>query len=264
MEKIKTTKEELTNIIVKYLREKSKNMGDKTNIVLPIEYSNWTSGWGRDSKWSHTDISLGGVRQKMTRLIGTPNPIKIDGYESVTKTYTFTDRELTQHQFINILSAAIAIANVRGKVNYDECGDGYWCPKTYRFKNVELFAKPCKEFVSLYRLLEKCANKSLGETEVFFARVCGKRSSWSESGKRSYLCYDAKQCQEIIDAIRKHRTSKDVLTFAIEECFSHGDEYDYEIAQYQESEWYGSNQAKLHITIKTPSGKVKADYKFGA
>ena len=112
-------------------------------------------------------------------------------------------------------------------------------------------------------MLEKYANKSLGETEVFYARVCGKRSSWSECGTRKYLCYDAKRCQAIINTIRKCRTSKDSFGFDVEECFSHGDDYDYEIAQHQESEWYGSNQAKLHIIIKTPSGRVKVDYKFG-
>ena len=233
------SKERLVKLIADHIKKSFKQMGNKTNCKLDIELSNWSSGFGRNSKWAYSEIKFGG------------------------NSYTYDDKEIDDAAFIRMLNDAVALSNVRCKVYSQTYGDGFWTPQEVRFERVEIYAKPCKEFTSLYKLLEKYANKSLGETEVFFARVCGKRSSWSESGTRSYLCYDAKQCQNIIDTIRKHRTSKDTLRFDVEECFSHGDDYDYEIAQYQESEWYGSNQAKLHITIKTPNGKVKADYKFG-
>ena len=233
------TREQVTNLIAKHIKECFKTMGSRTNMNLDIDLSNWVCGMGRDKKWSNSEIRFGG------------------------NSYIFKDKEITHAAFIRMLNDAVALSNVRCKVYSQTYGDGCWIPQEVRFERLEIYAKPCKEFTNLYKLLEKYANKSLGETEVFFARVCGKRSSWSESGTRQYLCYDAKQCQNIIDTIRKHRTSKDTLRFDVEECFSHGDDCDYNIAQYQESEWYGSNQTKLHITIKTPNGKVKADYKFG-
>lgn len=240
MEKIENvSKDKLVKQIADYIKQSFKRMGTKTNCELNIELQNWMCGFAKNQKWSSSEIVVG------------------------RKTYVYRDKEIDDAAFIRILNDAVALSNVRCKVYSKTYGDGYWTPKEVRFERVEIYAKPCKEFISLYKLLEKYADKSLGETEVFFARVCGKRSSWSESGTRQYLCYDAKQCQNIIDTIRKYRTSRDTLRFDVEECFSHGDDYDYEIAQYQETEWYGSNQAKLHITIKTPSGKVKADYKFG-
>ena len=233
-------KERLVKQIVDYIKKSYKQMGSKTNCNLGIEIHNWVSGFGRNQVWSRTEINVGDTA------------------------YIYTNKKVDDEEFVRILNDAVALSNIRCKVYSQTYGDGYWTPREVRFERVEIYAKPCKEFVSLYKMLERYANKSLSETDVFFARVCGKRSSWSESGARQYLCYDAKQCQNIIDEIRKHRASKDTLRFEVEECFSHGDECEYKIAQYQESEWYGSNQTKLHITINSPKGKVKADYKFGA
>ena len=236
-------KDKLVKKIADYIKKMSrtlKEMGSGTQCELNIELHNWVSGFGRNQVWSKTEIDVGDIA------------------------YNYTDKEVDDAAFIRILNDAISLSNVRCKVYSQTYGDGYWTPRIVRFEKVEIFPNASKEFITLTKMLEKYTNKTIGETDVFFARVCGKRSSWSESGKRHYLCYDSQKCQAIIDEIRKHKASKDTLTFDVEECFSHGDEYDYNIAQYQESEWYGSNQAKLHITIKTPSGKVKADYKFGA
>jgi hypothetical protein len=233
------SKERLARHIADYIKKTFKQMGSRTNCELDIRLNNWGSRLNGKWHWSRTEIEF-------------DNTI-----------YEYKDKQVDDVAFIRILNDAVALSNVRCKVYNQTYGDGYWTPQETRFERVEIYAKPCKEFITLYKMLEKYANKSLGETEVFYARVCGKRSSWSECGTRKYLCYDAKQCQAIIDTIRKYRTSKDSFGFDVEDCFSHGDDYDYEIAQHQESEWYGSNQAKLHIIIKTPSGRVKADYKFG-
>jgi len=234
------SKERLVKLIADHIKKSFKQMGTLTNCNLDIRLDNWGCRMNGKWTWHTSEIKFG------------------------DNSYIYKDKQIDDAAFIRILNDAIALSNVRCKVYSQTYGDGYWTPKETHFERVEMYAKPCKEFITLYKMLEKYANRTLGETEVFFARVCGKRSSWSESGERQYLCYNAKQCQNIIDTIRKHRTSKDSFGFEVEECFSHGDDYDYEIAQYQESEWYGSNQTKLHITIKTPSGKVKADYKFGA
>ena len=51
--------------------------------------------------------------------------------------------------------------------------------------------------------------------------------------------------------------SSDKLTFTIKENLSHGDETDYRIAQYQESEWYGSFANNITLEVTTPKGKSK-------
>ena len=244
MEKKTITREKLVSVMAKFIKEQSKQMGSKTHIELPIEITSWSSGFGRNSQWAHTDIEIGEYRDKVI--------------------YTFTDKEITDEQFVYMLNDALSKSNVMGKVYADTYGDGYWTPKQTIFRRIEIYAKPCKEFQLLSDYIKKYAGKTIGNTDVFHVRVCGKRSSWSDSSAYRYLCYDAKKCQTIIDTMRAKRTSKDALKVEIEEYFSHGDEGDYRCAMYQESEWYGCRGAKLHFTIKTPTGKVKADYKFGA
>jgi hypothetical protein len=241
-QKKQVTREKLTSILAKFIKECQKSMGDKTNIELPINYESWCSGCGRNSKWSHTDIIVGSYPNKTT--------------------YTFTDRELTQEQFITMLKNAVAQSKVNAKVFYDECGDGYWCDKEYRFKRVEIFAKPCKEFITLRKYVEKYTHLTIGDLDAYYVDVCGKRSSWSDSGRYYYLCYDAKECKKILDAIKAKKGSKDVLKVSVEEYFDHGDEGDYQCAMYQESEWYGHRGTKVCVKVATPSGKVKLNKEF--
>jgi hypothetical protein len=138
------------------------------------------------------------------------------------------------------------------------CGDGYWSPKVTYFRRVEIYSKPCKEFNSLRKYIEKYADFTLGEVDVFDVSVCGKRSSWSDSGRYDYLCYNANMCSEIERYIKANRTSKDKVSVKVEEYFSHGDETDYKIAQYQESEWYGYRGKLIVVEVTTPKGKTKA------
>ena len=244
MEKKTITREKLVSVMAKFIKEQSKQMGSKTHIELPIEITSWSSGFGRNSQWAHTDIEIGEYRDKVI--------------------YTFTDKEITDEQFVRMLNRALEESKVRGKVFADVCGDGYWTKQITYFRRIEIYAKPCKEFTILANMIQKYSGKTIEGTDVFHVRVCGKRSSWSDSRDYSYLCYEPNQCKAIIDTIRSKKTSKDALKVEIEEYFSHGDEEDYRCAMHMESEWYGCRGAKLHLTIKTPSGKVKADCKFGA
>lgn len=228
------TREQVTKLIAAYIKESFKKMGTRTNQNLDVELHNWCSGFGRNSKWSYSDIEVGNDH------------------------YIFKDKEIDDAEFIRILNDAIAISKVRGKVFYDTYGDGYWTPKETRFKRVEIYAKPCKEFISLAKMIEKYAKFTIGETDVFDVRVLGKRSSWSDCGHYDYLCYNDKKCQAIADYIRKSRTSKDTLSVEIAAYSSHGDDMDYKCAQYHESEWYGYRGARLNVKVTTPSGKIKA------
>jgi hypothetical protein len=244
MEKKTITREKLVSVMAKFIKEQSKQMGDKTHIELPIEISNWSSGFGRNSKWAHTDIEIGEYRDKVI--------------------YTFTDKEITDEQFVYMLRKALEESKVRGQVFADVYGDGCWTPKQTIFRRVEIYAAPCKEFTTLAKLIQKYSGKTIGGTDVFHVSVCGKRSAWSDSSAYRYLCYEPNQCKAIIDTIRTKKTSKDALKVEMEGYFSHGDEEDYRCAMHMESEWYGCRGVKLHLTITTPSGRIKSDYKFGA
>lgn len=264
-EKKQVTREKLIDIIAKAMRDESKSMGDKTNVIFPIKYENWYSGCGNNSKWHSSRITLFGAKtKKVKELIGTPRCIEIERTEIVDMVYTFTDKEITHKQFIDILNLALAKARVRGRVVYKEWEDctGYRYTTQYYFKRVELFSKPCKEFNSLYNYVEKYGKFTIGDLDVYQVNICGKRSSYSDSGRYYYLCYDAKMCKAILDAIRKFKGSKDILKVSTKEYVDHGDEGDYRCAQYQESEWYGHRGNKLCVEVTTPTGKLKLNKEF--
>jgi hypothetical protein len=240
--KMQVTREELTNILGKYIKDCQKKMGDKTNIKLPIKIENWCCGMGRNKKWSHTDIIVGNY---LDRTI-----------------YTFTDKEITDDRFVCMLQKAIAEYSVIGRVLYETYGGGYFSDGQTIFRGVEVYGKPCKEFTSLANAINKFCGFCLGNFDVFGVNVCGKRSSWSDSGSNKYLCYNAKLCQKILNDIKEKRTSKDKINVKVKDYFSHGDEGDYQCAMYQESEWYGHRGNKLQVTITTPSGKEKLNEEY--
>lgn len=242
MEEKQVTREHLTLLLAKFIKDCQKGMGDKTNIDLPIDIENWNCGTGRYAKWSHTNIIVGSYPNKTT--------------------YKFTDREITNEQFVSMLKDAIAKSNVRARVVYDECGDGYWSNKVVIFRRVEVFAKPCKEFQLLADYVKKYANFTIKDDDVYYVRVCGKRSTYDDSGRYNYLCYDARTCNEILSSIKAKRTSKDKLNVSIKNYLNHGDEMDYRCAMHQESEWYGHRGQMLFVEVTTPKGKVKMTKEF--
>ena len=227
------TREQVTALMADYIKLSFKHL-KTTNANLDIELNNWCSGFGRNSTWSYSEVVVG------------------------DNSYIFKDKKIDDAELIRMLNNAIATTNVRCKVFSQTYGDGYWTPKETRFERVEIYAAPCKEFVKLAKMIEKYANFSLHETDIFDVRVCGKRSSWSDSGRYDYLCYNADKCNAIADYIRTNRKGKDVLSINVEEYFSHGDDMDYKCAMYQESEWYGCRGNKLAVKVTTPNGKVKA------
>jgi hypothetical protein len=213
-------------------------MGTTTNKKVPLELNNWASGFGRNSKWCRSEIRVG------------------------QDVYEFTDREITEKDFIDMLKRALADSGVSGKVHYDECGDGYWCPKTYYFKGIRVYGEVCKEFINLNKLLKKYGNKTIEEHSVFYVDVCGKRSSWSDTGRKLFLDYAPKMCARIIDYINHNRLRGWKVAISTDAFFSHGDEMDYKVAQYQESEWYGTRGTMLVVDIKNSKGENKLHETF--
>jgi hypothetical protein len=98
---------------------------------------------------------------------------------------------------------------------------------------------------------------TLADNDIYGVHICGKRSSYSDSGDYRYLCYNKENCKNIVDLITAVCDDKDTLHFKVEEFLDHGDEGDYRAAQYHESEWYGSRGQNLHIIVKDQDGKEK-------
>lgn len=234
------TREQLIILVAKHIKECSKKLSeDRPNIEVNVSHSNWVCG-GKDKKWSHSRIYFG------------------------DKGYNFYDKEITDKDFLVMMETALKESNCKGRIDYDERTEwkGLYSVPQRIFRSITLIGKPCKEYVTLNRLLKKYTNKELGEMQVYYARVCGKRSSWSANmASADYLDFSKKKCQKAIDFIRSTRTSKDTLTFKVSEHLSHGDEEDYRIAQYQESEWYGSLCNNLELVVTTPKGKEKGTCK---
>lgn len=228
--------------MAKFIKEQSKCMGNQTNMELPISISSWVCGMGRDKKWSHTDITIGYYTNKVV--------------------YTFTDKEITGDQFVYMLRKAIEESKVKGQVFADTYGDGCWTPKQTIFRQVEIYAAPCKEFNNLNKLLKKYGNKTIEEHSVFYVDVCGKRSSWSDTGRKLFLDYAPKMCARIIDYINHNRLRGWKVAISTDDFFSHGDEMDYKVAQYQESEWYGTRGTMLVVDIKNSKGENKLHETF--
>lgn len=230
MERETITRQELALLMVKRLKEWQKAMGDATNKVVPLGIANW--GNRRDGRWhwTSTEIKVG------------------------NRSFEFKDRQIDDKEFINMINKALADSAVRGHIKSMEFGYGY--SKEVRFEHLEILARPFKEFTKLTNMLLKYSGKGIGAYDIYSTNICGKRSSWSDSGRMSYLCYDAKKCNAIMEFIKKHRTSRDKVTISVNSYMDKGELYDY--AMRAETEWYGVRGVNLSVTITTPSGKVKA------
>ena len=127
----------------------------------------------------------------------------------------------------------------------------------------------CKEFTSLqnyinkYGVGSKYGNKvNLNNYELFSAAMGGKRGSlWDEYGERIFIDNKPKKCARLLDELRKARGTKDtMLCERGEENYIDPDEQRY--SAYAEVECEGEKRKYLHITIKTPTGKVKYETKI--
>ena len=233
MEYIRDKKEsDLVGILTKYIKKFQKDMKGKSEIA-DIEFSNWTNGKG--------DPSFCRIR------IGDEH-------------FEFKGN-IRGDVFVYYVKKALEASKVLGIVNtFKTIGSTSRWNTEYIdvFDSLIVMAKPCKEFTELNKKIYRYAGKTLNDDEVFKVNVCGKRSSYSDSGNYKYLCHDEKVCQFIIDSIKKYRKSaNDIISINLKDWFDKGDEGDYRCAQYHESEWYGSRGKSLSIDFKTKSGRLK-------
>lgn len=225
-------RKQLKPIITDYIKACVARMGERNSLQLAIRHDDWGSRINGVWKWSSSEITVGDNK------------------------YTIRDRQVTDEHFLTVVENALKESGIRGKV----FSEPYWpgnFTKVDRFSRLEIFAPPCQEFNRLNDLLKGLTRKTLADTDIYGVNVCGKRSSWSDSGNYRYLCYNKENCKDIADLIEAVCDDKDTLRFKVEEFLDHGDEGDYRAAQYHESEWYGSRGQNLHIIVKDQDGKEK-------
>lgn len=235
------TREQLIILMARYIKECAKEITETNPYYrVSLTHRNWVS-CGKEKKWSNTEI--------------------IFNYNH----YHFYDKEITESDFLTIVSTALKESNCKGNIKtktWEEPVTYGW--KTHyvehkEFDELILMGKPCKEFKTLQNLVKKYSGTTIGECEIYCVNVCGKRSSWNKGGDYNYLDYNKKVCQKAIDFIRGKRTSKDTMECKIQESLNHGE--DYEEAMRYETEWYGSFQKYLEINVFTPKGKNKGNAK---
>lgn len=148
--------------------------------------------------------------------------------------------------------------------------DSLYAPTVTVITGVSVPDAPCKEYKSLENYLNKYGQKksdscwnggltSLGLVPfaLYSVRAGGKRGRlYGEEGTRRYLANKPNECKDILETLRKHRTSRDTMVcrFGHEEYI---DPMDRQHSEYYEVECDGEIREYLHIEIKTPRGDVK-------
>lgn len=133
---------------------------------------------------------------------------------------------------------------------------------------VSLADAVCKEYKSLMNYINKFGvgvyggKVNLGEYRLFSAAMGGKRGRlWDEYGERRFLDNKPKRCAEVLNALRKMRGTKDIMTCKYGEE-NYIDDFERKHSEYYEVECEGEKRHYLEIVIKTPNGKVKMQEKI--
>lgn len=145
-------------------------------------------------------------------------------------------------------------------------------PSMVMVTKVEMPDAPCKEYNALQNYLNKYGVRmengynrtypmNLTNFTLYSVYAGGKRGVlWGEEGTRNYLDNKPKRCAEILETLRKHRTSKDTMIciFGKEEYI---DPIDKRYSQMHEVECDGEIRSYVNIIIKSDKGKTKCDIK---
>ena len=130
---------------------------------------------------------------------------------------------------------------------------GYWEDTYYAF------AKPCKEFVRLQKMLAS-KNIFLNEEDVKVVWIEGKRSVYDYDDFR-FLCHNPDKCNEIMEWLKANKWRTHKVKMSIERQMNDSDRYDYD-GEDMECEWSGSISYPLVLKLLTPTGRVSAEREF--
>ena len=130
---------------------------------------------------------------------------------------------------------------------------GKWVFNENGRQSLSLEPKACKEFEQLQRWLSKYASATLKENSIYNVSLFGKRSTYDESGARSFIDHNPTKCANLLAELRKLRKSGDKLTMTYKTI----DEIDTKTSTYYETECYGTRLVTADVEVKSPKGKHK-------
>lgn len=125
-------------------------------------------------------------------------------------------------------------------------------------KTISLLPKPCKEFLSLSKYLEKYCGKKLEMQDIYGVVIGGKRGRvYGEDSNRYYLAHSPNKCSNLLEELRKCRGTKDIISISQIKQEDDIDEWDLKVSINNETEFSGVRHKLCEVTIKTPNGKMK-------
>lgn len=175
---------------------------------------------------------------------------------------------LSEYDFRNMIAILISQINkmkhIRGfgdiailteEVNISEG----WRSNYFKFpKRVVLLSKPCKEFISLSKYLEKYCGVTINICDIYQVCIGGKRGRiYGEDSSREYLAYKPNRCKYLLDELRKYRNSNDKVIVSQIQQVDDIDDLSLQYSIKYETEFDGIRRSQIEITIKTPKDKIK-------
>lgn len=143
---------------------------------------------------------------------------------------------------------------------------GYWSVRTevvYEVPCVFRAAKkPCKEWNTLARLVQKGSGIVLNQNECYLAEMSGKRGRLFSEGGRYIVAIDEPEwCKKAVDWLRKTKTARDTLKvepYHGEYCEDRRHSEEYEV------ECHGERLSSYKMEVLTPTGRSKGKYIISA
>lgn len=118
---------------------------------------------------------------------------------------------------------------------------------------------PCKEWKKLSEKLHKFTGKTLQAQNCRTELLWGKRD-YVEVTSTHYLALSPELCKNVIKFLDK-RGTKDTLLFEVKEHLDDADRYNGD-GEDRENEYDAIRYYYLQLTIKTPTGRLKAEKSF--
>ena len=141
---------------------------------------------------------------------------------------------------------------------YSVLGDAHNIKITY-ITQIIILPKPCKEWKTLVGKLYKYTRKTLEAHDCRTENLFGKRDN-VDITSACYLSLSPEKCK-LINHFLSQRVSKDTVTFEIKESLDDADRYNRN-GEDMESEYYATRSYYIKLTIKTLTGRVKAENTF--
>ena len=111
-------------------------------------------------------------------------------------------------------------------------------PKTFR-----MFGKPCKEFKTLAKLVEKKYGITLKVDDLYNVRLFGKSGRYGESGEREYAAFSESLCLSYINEIKSFGRKKTKATI------TNMDDIDTDYSARYLTECYGYRKRGIEVKV---------------